>query len=151
MKVCALPSEAFLHVSTGGAYGRQILGSFFSFWPILEVPVGTLLGQIVIKNGVCERVHKLSLFWWRGCARCWHEGGTAVARRWSAAGRLGGGILSEFPRITPQRFYHASARQGLARRIPIAFGLPATVPKSISLCLGDSNCRLRCPLQTTFL
>ena len=44
--------EAFLHVLTGGAYGRQILSSFSHFWLILEVPVGTLLGQIVIKNRV---------------------------------------------------------------------------------------------------
>ena len=62
MKVCALPKGAFLHVSTAGAFGSQVLSSFFGFWPVWGVPVGALLGQIVVKNGVSKMFAKMVPF-----------------------------------------------------------------------------------------
>ena len=90
---------------------------FFAFLANFGDPSGNPFGTDCDKKQGLKKESKNGRFFggvtghgWARRGTVGHGGGVRLAGR-------GGGILSEFPRITPQRFYHASARQGLARRI----------------------------------
>ena len=90
---------------------------FFAFLANFGGPSGNPFGTDCDKKQGLKKEYKNGRFFggvtghgWARRGTVGHGGGVRLAGR-------GGGILSEFPRITPQRFYHASARQGLARRI----------------------------------